>query len=157
MVLVLFLWLLLVLLMRLLPQIMVFWGPFIALVFDVGLWCPSPSSTSTVSSYCLTSASTLLLTLHFGLTEWVSVSQWWSLPTFVHIEYENKMGICFVKSPAPTTPNFIIQVWLTLSKDRLTRIKFVMLYVKPKVWLLEPGIVFIHWCWNVIVWYRLSL
>jgi hypothetical protein len=36
-------------------------------------------------------------------------------------------------SPAPATPNTIIQVLLALAKDRLTRIKFGMLYVKPKI------------------------
>jgi hypothetical protein len=40
-------------------------------------------------------------------------------------------------SPAPTNPNLIIQVWITLTRDRLTKIKSSMLYDKPKVWLFR--------------------
>ena len=42
-------------------------------------------------------------------------------------------------SLAPATPDLIIQVWLRLPKDMLTKIKFGMLYVKPKVWLSKTG------------------
>ena len=52
-----------------------------------------------------------------------------------------KAGLVYVLSGslAPTTLSLIICVWLTLSKDRVTRIKFVMLCVKPKVWPPRTG------------------
>lgn len=49
------------------------------------------------------------------------------------------------RSPTPTIPNLIIQVLFTLSKDRLTRIKFGMLYYNLKFDYLEPRITIIHW------------
>ena len=49
------------------------------------------------------------------------------------------------RSPTPTIPNLIIQVLFTLSKDRLTRIKFGILYYNLKFYYLEPRITIIHW------------
>lgn len=46
-----------------------------------------------------------------------------------------RAGSMYVLSWSPTraTPNVYIQVWLTLSKDKLTRIESSVLYVKPRV------------------------
>ena len=46
----------------------------------------------------------LLLTLYFGLTNCVGVSQWWPSPTFVYIEYKSGMGVCLVRVPRSCNP-----------------------------------------------------
>ena len=76
---------------------------------------------------------------------------------FIHIEYKSEIVYVLSRSPATITPNLIIHVWLTLSKDRITETKYGMLYVKPKVQLSRAGVMIIHWNWDVIVWYRISL
>ena len=126
--------------MRLLLHIVVFWEPSKRQCLDVNLWCPSSSSTTIVPGHCLTCATALLRTPHFGLIKWVGVFQWQPSPTFVHTEYESGIDICLVRVTNSCNPQvFIIQVWLMLSKDRLTRIKFGKLYVKLKVRLFRAG------------------
>ena len=52
---------------------------------------------------------------------------------FFYIEYRVGLVVALSRSLTPTILNLIIQVSLTLAKDRFIRLKSSMLYVKPKV------------------------
>lgn len=56
-----------------------------------------------------------------------------------YIEYRVGLVVALSRSLTPTILNLIIQVSLTLAKDRFIRLKSSMLYVKPKVWLSRAG------------------
>ena len=58
---------------------------------------------------------------------------------FFYIEYRVGLVVALSRSLTPTILNLIIQVSLTLAKDRFIRLKSSMLYVKPKVWLSRAG------------------
>ena len=92
--------------MRLLLQTVVFWGPLQRQHLDVDLWCPSSCSISTFHGCCLNSASASLLAPHFGSTKWFS--QWRLSPTFVHIEYESKIGMCLDRVTNSCNPPIVL-------------------------------------------------
>ena len=52
----------------------------------------------------------LLFTIRFGSTKWVGDSQRRPLPTFVHVQYKNGIGICLVKVSGSYNPNLNIHV-----------------------------------------------
>ena len=57
------------------------------------------------------------------------------------------------RSPTHATPNLIIQVWLTLSKDRLIRSKYGMLYDNPKVRLPRDDDCSLKLGYDCAVWF----
>ena len=136
---------------------MVYWGPLWRQRLDIGLWCPSSISTSKMSNHCLTSISTLLRTPNLGSSEWVGLSQWWLLLTFVHTECKSGMSICFIRIIGSCNP----QILLLRCDSRCPRIgslelSMVCCMSNLKFDYLEPGIMIIYWNWDVFVQYCLS-